>query len=235
MPTADPVAPATRSPWLLAVANVLVFGVLALLVTTGITDAFDLAIAELVRTPEVRPVLAPLRQATELGSTWAVTAVAIALLVGGTLARRPRDAIVGAAIIALGAATVEIVKAIVARARPELLEPILIETGFSFPSGHSANAMVAYGIVAVLVGRTSLARPTRVAAQVALAGVIGLVGLSRVWIGVHHPTDVVAGWAIGAVAVCAYVAITRSAWPVPVEAVAPEDPAGRRSDPPAAE
>jgi undecaprenyl-diphosphatase len=207
---------------------------LAIVVTTGVTDTIDIAITDVIRAPAAHDLLAPLRQVTELGSSWAVTSVAVILLVAGSMAGRPRDAIAGAATIALGAAIIEIVKAVVARTRPEVLEPILVETGFSFPSGHSANAMVAYGIVAVVAGRTSLGGWQRTATQVLLAIVIGLVGISRVWLGVHYPTDVLAGWATGAVAVCAYVALTRRGWPAPGAGAAVGDRAAPRSDPPAA-
>jgi len=225
---------ATRGPWLLALACALAVLVLALLVTAGVVDPFDTAVTDVVRSPGAREMLAPLRQVTELGATWAVTTVAVILLVGGSMAGRPRDAIAGAATIALGAAIIEIVKRVVARTRPEVLEPILVETGFSFPSGHSANAMVAYGIVAVVIGRTGLGRGTRLALRVLLGCVVALVGISRVWLGVHYPSDVIAGWALGAVAVCAYVALTRPAWPGPAAEEADADPAAPRSDPPAA-
>ncbi len=234
MPSLRPVRPPARGPWLLAAVAALGVLILALLVTTGVTDPFDRAVTDLVRSPAAGDTLAPLRQVTELGATWAVTTLAVILLAGGSLAGRPRDAISGAATIALGAAIIEIVKRVVGRTRPEILEPILVETGFSFPSGHSANAMVAYGIVAVVVGRTTLGRWTRVAIQVLLGAVIVLVGISRVWLGVHFPTDVIGGWALGAVAVCAYAALTRPALPAPGAEAAAVDPAAPRSDPPAA-
>jgi undecaprenyl-diphosphatase len=234
MPSTTPARPAIPGPWLLAIGSALVVMVLAALVATGVTDSIDVAITDVIRAPASRDLLAPLRQVTELGSTWAVTAVAVTLLVTGSLAGRPRDAIAGAATIAMAAAAIEIVKRVVARTRPEMLEPILVETGFSFPSGHSTNAMVAYGIVAVVVGRTSLGRRTRRLIQVGLVCVIGLVGISRVWLGVHYPTDVLAGWATGAVAVFAYAALTRPAWPGRGAAAADVDRAAPRSDPPAA-
>lgn len=227
-------APPTRRPWLLAAAGAAAALVVAALVVTGVSQPFDAAIGDAVRSPELAGLLAPLRGVTELGSTWVVTGVAVLLLVGGSLAGRPRDAFLGALCIGLGAAAVEIVKLIVARARPELLESILVESGYAFPSGHTTDATIAYGIVAVVVGRTSLARPARVAIQVLLVVVIGLVGLSRVWLGVHHPTDVLAGWAAGAAAVSVYVALTRRGSPAPTEEAAPVDRAAPRSDPPAA-
>lgn len=230
----EPVASSSRGPWLLGAACLVVVVLAWLLVVSGVSEPVDAAIAGAVRSEALRGVLAPLRYVTELGSTWAVVTVAVALLVLGTRAGQARDAALGAGTIGLVSLAVEIVKRVVSRARPEILDPIVVETGFAFPSGHAANAMVAYGIVAVVIGRSSLARPWRTGIQVLLAVVIGLVGLSRVWLGVHHPTDVVAGWATGAFAVCAYVALTRSGWPARGAAAAPADRAGRRSGPPAA-
>ena len=65
--------------------------------------------------------------------------------------------------------------------------------GFSFPSGHSMNAAVIYGTLARLFKK----KPVTIAAFV----LIGLVGLSRVMLGVHWPTDVLVGWSVGAVLV----------------------------------
>jgi undecaprenyl-diphosphatase len=232
MPPVPSHAPSTRGPWLAAVASAVVVLVLALLAATGVTDSLDASVGVWIRAPEARDVLAPLRQVTDLGSTWAVTSIAVVLLVGGWAVGRPRDALAGAATIAVAAAGIEIVKRIVARARPEILEPILVETGFSFPSGHAANAMVAYGIAAVVVGRTALPPAARLSAQIVLGVVVGLVGISRVWLGVHHPVDVIAGWATGAVAVFAYVALTRPGWPARAAAAVGADPAAPRSGPP---
>jgi undecaprenyl-diphosphatase len=94
--------------------------------------------------------------------------------------------------------------------------------------------MVAYGVLAVLVGRSRLPARARVAIVIALGVVVGLIGISRIWLGVHYPTDVLAGWIAGGVIVLVYAAVTRRVSPEPAAGAVDADPAGQRSGPPAA-
>ena len=121
-----------------------------------------------------------------------------------------------------------------ARARPDLLEPIVEERGFSFPSGHSALGMVAWGIFAVLVWRSRLPVGLRRGIVAGIGVAIFLIGLSRVWLGVHYPTDVLAGWTAGAVIVLLFARLTRRVSPAPAAEAVRADPAAPRSDPPVA-
>jgi undecaprenyl-diphosphatase len=92
---------------------------------------------------------------------------------------------------------VESLKLVFARSRPELWPHLAPSAGFSYPSGHAALASVAYGFSAVLLVTRS---PTRVSPLVAFgtAGtVIALVVLSRVYLGVHYPSDVVGAMLFG--------------------------------------
>lgn len=82
-------------------------------------------------------------------------------------------------------------KALFARARPSLWESITPEDSFSFPSGHAMGTATLAWVLVLLSWRTRWRWPVLVAA---LAGVF-LVGTSRVYLGVHYPSDVLAGWA----------------------------------------
>lgn len=216
----------------LAVGGVAMILGLAVLVSTDMSAGFDRGVIELVRAPELRGLLAPLRAVTELGSTWAVSAVAVGVLAIGGLLGMWRHGLAGALTVTLAAIANSSFKVVMARQRPDLLDPVVVEHGFSFPSGHSATGMVAYGVLAVLVWRSALPAPVRVAVVVASAVLIGLIGLSRVWLGVHYPTDVIAGWTVGAVLVVVYAAVSRRAWPAPAAARAGAGRAGPRSDRP---
>ena len=70
-------------------------------------------------------------------------------------------------------------------------------SGWSFPSGHAFGAMVFYGLLVAFAWVSTERRTRRVAAVVAGVLVVGAVGLSRVALGVHYLSDVVAGWAVG--------------------------------------
>lgn len=80
------------------------------------------------------------------------------------------------------------------RSRPDLWVPIVSESSFSFPSGHAmASSALAFSLIAVLW-------PTRFRWWVIVVGSIYTIciGLSRVYLGVHYPSDVLAGWAVSA-------------------------------------
>jgi len=212
---------------------VAIIVLLALLVGSNASDAIDLPIIGLIRSPTLGAALGPLRWITELGSTGAVIAVAVITFLVGVLIGPWPHGLAGAFTIGLASVGNEALKALVARARPEILEPIVVEHGFSFPSGHAALGMVAYGVLGVFVSRSRLPPAVRRAIVVVLGILVFLIGISRIWLGVHYPTDVLAGWTAGAVIVLIYAGLTRSVSPEPAAAAVDADPAASRSDPPA--
>ena len=203
---------------LVAGGGVALVVALAALVISGISDPVDAAIIETVRDPGTATLLAPLRKITELGSTWAVTLVAIGLVALAVAIGPWRHGVAGAGTILVASVLNSTLKIAIARERPELLEPLIQERGFSFPSGHAALGMVAYGILAVVIGRSRLPRAVRIGLIAALLVLVLLIGLSRIWLGVHYPTDVLAGWIAGAVIVLLYRWLTRPVSREPVEA-----------------
>lgn len=97
------------------------------------------------------------------------------------------------AILLGGRFLIEILKLLVRRARPALdVHPVTTHS-LSFPSAHAANSMIVFGALALV-----FAAPRHRAAAVAIAVVASLVvGTSRPLLGVHWPSDVIAGWALG--------------------------------------
>jgi undecaprenyl-diphosphatase len=219
---------------ILATGGIGIVVLLAVAVTSGVSDAFDRAVIEAVRAPGLHDLLSPLRAITQLGSTGAVIVVAALTLLVGVLIGPWLHGVIGAIAIGLASAANQALKAVMARARPDLLDPLVEERGFSFPSGHSALGMVAWGVLAVLIMRSRLPLNVRRGVVAALGILIVLIGLSRVWLGVHYPTDVLAGWTAGAVIVLVYARVTRRVSPEPAAAAVDADPGPPRSGPPAA-
>ena len=98
----------------------------------------------------------------------------------------------------------------VGRERPPAVEPVEVVAGLSFPSGHSVIAAVLYPTLGMLIASNLRDRHLKVFVFVIAALLALLVGFSRVYLGVHYPSDVLAGWLLGlAFAVAAGVVIKR--------------------------
>jgi undecaprenyl-diphosphatase len=132
---------------------------------------------------------------TYLGNWW--TVVAVTLAASALLAWRGRrwEALLLLIVTFSGRALVILAKQWFARVRPE--EHLrLVEVHYqSFPSGHAANAMLVYVGIAMLAFRDVQRRRRAVAAALLLTF---LVGISRLMLGVHWPSDVIGGWTFGA-------------------------------------
>ncbi len=223
-----------KRAWSLMLGGIIAVIGLALLVITDASDPFDRTIISAVRDPVLADPLSFLRPITELGSTGAVIVVGLLVFAVGAAIGPWRHGLIGAITIALASIGLQLTKAVVARTRPDLLEPLVVEHGFSFPSGHATLSMVAYGVLAVLISRSRLPWAAQLPIIIALGVLIVLIGVSRVWLGAHYPTDVLAGWIAGWVIVMLYASFTRRVSREPAEAAVDADPAAPRSDQPGA-
>lgn len=90
-----------------------------------------------------------------------------------------------------------VLKEIFNRPRPTIVEAATDVTSLSFPSGHAMASFIAYACVAFLVGRLEPTRTMRVLTWSFAAIIILAVGASRIYLGVHYPSDVLAGFTAG--------------------------------------
>lgn len=110
---------------------------------------------------------------------------------------------------ALGTLLQQGLKAWVGRARPVWPDPVDSAHYAAYPSGHALTATVVFGLLLWLLHRHGVGRVVwRTALAVAVVSVVG-VGLTRVWLGVHWPSDVLGGWLLGAMLVALAVAAQR--------------------------
>lgn len=184
-------------------AGVLVAG-LADEVREGDTQAFDVRVLLALRTPAdlARPIgpdwlPSAARDVTALGS-WAVLGLVTAAVVGFlALGRHRRTPWLVAGAVISGVAVSEALKVLVDRPRPSVVPHLAEVATASFPSGHSMLSAVVYLTLGALAASLLERRGQRLFVLAVAVFVTGIVGLSRVYLGVHYPTDVLAGWAAG--------------------------------------
>lgn len=131
---------------------------------------------------------------TNLGGWAALITVTLVAAVYLLAAEEHRRAILFLFIVIGGRAVVALMKVLFGRGRPAIDLQLVDTHSMSFPSGHAANALITFLALALLVPRD---RASRIFASVIGIVVALLVGASRVALGVHWSTDVIAGWAFG--------------------------------------
>jgi undecaprenyl-diphosphatase len=137
------------------------------------------------------------RDVTALGSTIVLGIVLFAVVGYMFIARKRAEAWLMLGAVLGGVALNNILKFSFARPRPDLVAPAARVFTPSFPSGHATMSAIAYLTLGALLAHTHASRPMRIYFMSLAALLTVLVGLSRVYLGVHYPTDVLAGWCIG--------------------------------------
>lgn len=194
-----------RIPWPMVAAAAVAL-ILALLVwlghelNEGDGAEFDRAVMLAMRVPghpeqPIGPDWLPsaVRDVTALGSSVVLTLVVALTATFLALRGRMRSALLVLAATILGGAAVTLVKTLVARARPDLVERLMAESSNSFPSGHAANSAIVYLTLATLLFPIVRERRMRAFVLGAALWLTLMIGLSRVYLGVHWPSDVLAG------------------------------------------
>jgi undecaprenyl-diphosphatase len=134
---------------------------------------------------------------TALGST-AVISLVCTVTVGFLALRRKWGSVVLVlASIAGGALVSTILKQSFERARPSMVPHLAEVHSLSFPSGHSMLSAITYITLGTLLARTTSDRKIKIYYLAIAIFLAGLIGLTRVYLGVHYPTDVLAGWCAG--------------------------------------
>lgn len=181
--------------WLLAV-------VVIALALSGLSARFDLAAIAMLRPiAEVNPTITNMmRWATALGD-WqvrlAIAAAFFAYLVWRRFARAASYILYST--LGMWMLNAWVLKPILGRARPETAgELVGVSQTYALPSGHSANAAAVFTAIALVASVIWWRKAQRRAIwAVAIIAIIA-VGFSRVWLAVHWPSDVLAGWLVGA-------------------------------------
>lgn len=190
---------------LLCLSGLAVFGLIVEEMLEGGTTASDNAILLALRTPGhlATPIGPPwlLQSAIDLSALGGFTFIwlfTIAMAGFFALTRRWRAMIVFLAAI-VGASVLDaLLKLSFHRARPEIVPHLALVDNASFPSGHAMISAATYLTVGAMLTRAQKSWRVRVYLLTIFIAITLMIGLSRLYLGVHWPSDVFAGWSIGA-------------------------------------
>jgi undecaprenyl-diphosphatase len=188
--------------------SLLIFGIIAYFVMTDNAAGFDDPIRHFIYGLQISGLNTLMEGITYLGN-WQSIVIICLLLLAYDKTRIPYGAL-GATVAIVDTFLNKGLKAIFARTRPEDIVPLIEQGGYAFPSGHSVTSMAFYGLLLFLVQTRMEDRKKANALSVVLILLIALIGPSRIYLGVHYPTDVLAGWAEGIfVATAVYLLVTK--------------------------
>jgi undecaprenyl-diphosphatase len=201
--------PALERDTLIAIVSfaalLALFGIVAEAVAIGGTHDLDRVLLLALREPSnAADPIGPawleesMRDLSGMGSTAVLTFITLSVVGYLAVTRRGHAALVVLAAVISGTVVGQLLKIGFARPRPELVPYGTEVFTASFPSGHAMMSAVVYLTLGTLLARTEARRRVKSYVMTVAAVLTLLVGLSRIYLGVHWPSDVVAGWALGA-------------------------------------
>ena len=197
----------SKSGMIICVAAIAGFAAIFYFVGSGNACLFDDVIREFfydLRDPALTPFV---KLITYLGNYQTIVILCLVLLI-----IKPLRVVYGIS-VSTGAVFVTVlnksIKHAVHRPRPSDVMHLVNEGGFSFPSGHSITSMFVYGLLIYLVRKNVKNRKIADLLTIVFAVPLILIGPSRIYLGVHYPTDVLAGWCLGAAVVVIWIKLIR--------------------------
>jgi undecaprenyl-diphosphatase len=182
-------------------------------VLSGFSRAFDLDVMQVVYhiRDDVLTVIAEF--ITRAGDTVTIAVICIVLVV---LPTRVRFGIPAAAAATCAGLAHYVLSNLIERSRPDEAMWLIQETGYSFPSGHSNAGFVYYLFLMILLRRFFILNKSYGAANlvsVALPLLVAVIGFSRLYLGLHYPTDIIGGWLLGAILLIILVTLYDNFYP----------------------
>lgn len=175
--------------------GIIGFCILLYFVMTGGAEVFDDAIRKFFYSMREDHLTSGVKILTYMGNWQTIVVLCVGLL----LFRKTRSTY--GVPVSVGAVMVTVLnkalKHIVERSRPDDVMHLVNEGGFSFPSGHSITSIFVYGMLIYLIRRNVKNRKTANVLTIILLIPAIFIGISRIYLGVHYPTDVLAGWCLG--------------------------------------
>lgn len=181
------------SALLIAATALFVFGWLAEEMLEGDTQQFDTFVRTAVHHLATPGLTRLMQTLSFLGSVAAAAAMSLVVVCASLYFRHTRTAAL-MAITMLGAAVLDVaLKHAFHRPRPVAFFGAS-PSSYSFPSGHALGSLCFYGILAAILAGRARGRGAKFCIWVATVVLVGMIGLSRIYLGVHYPSDVIAGY-----------------------------------------
>ena len=165
------------------------FILIMILVITDNISVFDDKVYEFLINKRSSGLDLYFKNITRLGNTITIIIALVLITILGKGIQR----VIGITSIAATAVLNSIVKNIIKRARPEHIK-LIKQGGFSFPSGHAMISIALYGFLIYIVNKKIKNKSLKVVLTILLGVIIISIGLSRIYVGVHYPSDILAGY-----------------------------------------
>jgi len=200
-------SPAVAVGWLiLAVLGLGGFVAMTALVANGFVFPFDQPLLDAGR--GLGQYMAAWQGLSD-SANFPLIAIGVAIVAWLLWTRQRLEALLVVLVLAAVTAGSEAVKQTIARPRPPGFDSSVIGVVYSYPSGHVLEAVTIYGMISILVWRSHLSRIVRLLVPLVFAVIIFFVGVARVAVGAHYPSDVLAGL-LGGIGVVALFALLTS-------------------------
>lgn len=177
-----------------AVISLALFAKLAEEMLEGDTRHFDTVVRDFAHSLSSDRLTTAMRFVTFLGSPLFVSIAAASTCFALWVSRRRRDTLFVAITIVGGSLLMWILKLSFHRPRPPPFFDTRLPTSYSFPSGHALLSFCLCGAGAALLSADRKSRWVRAAIWTAAAVLVIMIGFSRIYLGVHYPSDVIAGY-----------------------------------------
>lgn len=186
-----------RARAILLVVSVLCalgFGWMSWLVSNDRVERFDLKVIDVVQGWEADWLTSVMKFFTFIGDRYQVVAISVLVILLLFFVLRHRRQLVLFVWASLGSVALnETLKVVFARERPQIYR-LSEQSGFSFPSGHAMASLTLYGVLTYLLWQHVATRWGRWMLLVAAVLIVLIIGVSRIYLGVHYPSDIIAGY-----------------------------------------
>lgn len=179
--------------YLVGAVSLIIFILITILVITSNITSFDDYIYSLVyKLRDSQMIDIFLKSITRLGDT--IPTIIIVLILLLILKKEDKILLLSAEVITISIN--QIIKHIIRRPRPPLIERLIEQGGYSYPSGHSMMALCLYGTLIYIVHKRVKDKKLKLLLTTLLSIIILLIGLSRIYVRVHYPSDVLGGYTL---------------------------------------